>query len=108
LSHRLVIRLDAQRQLYDIADALTEWTGDRETGRDFIERIVAKCGKLAALGGKLGRSREDFGPGLRSSPLGHYLIVFRYDDPKMIVVSILDGRRDLPTLGGSFDETADD
>jgi len=98
LSHALFITTKARGDLAAIAEALVDWTGDADTGEAFTLRIVAKCERLAALGGQLGQSREDLGVNLRSSPLGHYLIIFRYGADELAVVAVVDGRRDLSTL----------
>ena len=46
----------------------------------------------------LGRSREELGPGLRSFPVGDYLIFYLPSKTGIVVVRVLSGYRDLDKL----------
>jgi toxin ParE1/3/4 len=48
-----------------------------------------------------GRSREELAPGLRSFPLGDYLIFYQPDAEGIVIIRVLSGYRDLASL---FDE----
>lgn len=44
------------------------------------------------------RPRDDLAPGLRSAPVGNYLIFFRIIEEGIEVIRVLHGARDLPKL----------
>ena len=46
----------------------------------------------------LGRSREDLAPGLRSLPLGRYVIFYQVISDAIAIVRVLHGARDLGPL----------
>jgi toxin ParE1/3/4 len=49
----------------------------------------------------VGRPRdEDLRPGLRSFPVGQYVIIYRIEDKDVRVLRVLHGRRDLQALLG--------
>jgi toxin ParE1/3/4 len=49
-----------------------------------------------------GRARdEDLRPGLRSFPVGEYVIIYRIQDEKVLVLRVLRGSRDITALLGS-------
>jgi toxin ParE1/3/4 len=60
----------------------------------FLHRIL-KQSQLLAEAPRLGRVRADLAPGLRSFPLGNYLIFYRQLDDGIEIVRILHGSRDL-------------
>ncbi|WP_428981003.1 type II toxin-antitoxin system RelE/ParE family toxin [Lichenibacterium dinghuense] len=106
----LVFRSAARHDLAEIAAHIARGSGDRETGRRFARRLDDHCRRLARLPGLLGRPRPEFGHGYRTSAHEGHLIVFRYADlegPRshLIVIRILDGRRD---LGAVFSEPETD
>ncbi len=62
------------------------------------ERFAAKVDrKCAALGcaPELGRAREEILPGIRSTPVGKYVLFYRIRGDVVEVLRILHGRRDL-------------
>jgi len=63
----------------------------------FVDRIQKKC-QLLAESPRIGRSRAELGPGLRSFPIGNYLIFYRSVHDGIEVVRILSGYRDLDAL----------
>jgi len=48
------------------------------------------------------RPRPEFGPGIRTIPIGRYIVILRVELPKVIVLRIVHGARDLPRLVKSF------
>lgn len=62
-----------------------------------IEDIVGRF-PLLAFHPDMGRAREDFAPGLRSFPVGNYLIFYCRDADGVEIVRVLHSRRDLPRL----------
>jgi toxin ParE1/3/4 len=82
------------------ADLDTLWLyvaerGGLETADRLIDTIIERFPHLAASPG-MGRAREDFAPGLRSFPVGDYLIFYRCTTGRIDIVRVLHGRRDLP------------
>ncbi len=63
----------------------------------FVLRVHAKCQELAESPG-IGRPRAELARGLRSFPLGSYLIFYREAEDGIEVVRVLSGYRDLPPL----------
>lgn len=70
---------------------------DPSTADRFIDRIDRKLRMLARSPG-VGRAREQLGPGLRSFPIGNYLIFYRAVPDGIVVVRVLSGYRDLDAL----------
>jgi toxin ParE1/3/4 len=47
----------------------------------------------------MGRARDaDLRPGLRSFPVGDFIIVYRIEDGDVLILRVLRGSRDLQTL----------
>ena len=42
--------------------------------------------------------RPEFGPNIRTIPIGRYIVILRVEGPKVIVLRIVHGARDLPRL----------
>jgi toxin ParE1/3/4 len=85
----------AQRDLVDI------WlyiANDSPAAADkFLDQIESIC-KLLSASPLLGRSREELGRGLRSFPVGDYLIFYTPMRAGIVVVRVLSGYRDLDKL----------
>lgn len=92
---RLVLLASAVADLTAILNYITRDSGSRATGRAFIEALRARCRKLAALPGTLGRARPELRPDIRSTPFRGYVIFFRYVEDRLEVVNILEGHRDV-------------
>jgi len=86
---------EASRDLEEIADFLAE--DDAFAAARLVDAIEEKCRALAAMPG-MGRARDEFAPGLRSSLSGRYLVFFRPVDDGIQVIRIVHGSRDLPKL----------
>ncbi|MEO5338311.1 MAG: type II toxin-antitoxin system RelE/ParE family toxin [Magnetospirillum sp. WYHS-4] len=65
----------------------------REAER-FINRIKDKCREIAASS-EMGRLREAFGSGVRTFPVGNYLIFYKPTRSGVIVLRIIHGARNL-------------
>ena len=64
----------AERDLSEIWDYIAE---DNESAADrTLREIDARC-HLLGQHPKMGRDRSDIGPGIRSFPVGNYLIFYR-------------------------------
>jgi toxin ParE1/3/4 len=47
---------------------------------------------------KAGRVRDDLRPGLRSYPVGEYIIIYAIEGPNAVILHVFPGRRDILTL----------
>jgi toxin ParE1/3/4 len=63
----------------------------------FLETLEETC-ELLAEHPELGRTRESLGAGLRSFPIGNYLIFYLIAPDGIRVVRIVYGGRDLPGI----------
>jgi len=45
-----------------------------------------------------GRRRDDLRPGIRSFPVGNYLLLYRIEDEDVLIQRVLHGSRDLRAL----------
>ena len=48
----------------------------------------------------IGRSRDELGAGMRSFPVGEYIIVYCVEDSDVLILRVVHGRRDLEALFG--------
>jgi toxin ParE1/3/4 len=78
---------------------LWEYIADDNVARAdaFIDDVDAKFHLLAEQP-MLGRSREELAPGLRSFPLGRYVIFYEVIPDGIAIVRVLHGARDLGPL----------
>jgi len=47
-----------------------------------------------------GRLRDDLRPGLRSFPVGQYVIIYRIDGIDVLILHVVHGRRDIEAMFG--------
>lgn len=102
---RLVYRAAARRALAEIAAHIARESGSRAVAESFVDKLTARCERLASLPGLFGRPRPDLGRDYRSLPFGNYVIFLRYadeDGPRsnLYVFHILHGARDIEALLG--------
>ena len=94
---RLRYSSEAVDNLAAIAAYITITTDSEKVARGLVEQLRARCRKIAALPGTLGRSRSDLRPDMRSVAYKNYVIFFRYLDDTLEVVAVLEGHRDIVT-----------
>ena len=63
----------------------------------FLDLLAQKC-ELLAGSPEMGRRRNDLGPGLRSFPVGRYVIFYRLAEEGIEVARVLSAYRDLGPL----------
>jgi toxin ParE1/3/4 len=92
----LIVKLPrAKCDLVEIWDHIAD---DSEFRADaFIDTIDRKIQALAARPG-MGRSRDELAEGLRSFPVGRYVIFYRVMRDGIEIVRVLHGSRDLSSL----------
>ena len=88
---------EAATELHEIWDYTAAQSGQRRTADYVIDAIVDRFALLARRP-HIGRPRDDLRPGLRSSTVGSYVILYRIDGDDVIVLRVIHGRRDLPAL----------
>jgi toxin ParE1/3/4 len=78
-------------------DDIWNYVAIRSGNMDTTDRFY-----LLATHPNIGRARdEDLRPGLRSFPVGEYVIIYRIHDEKVLVLRVLRGSRDITALLGS-------
>jgi toxin ParE1/3/4 len=91
----LITRPLAELDLIEIWDYIAE---NNETGADaFIDVIDQKLHTLAERP-NMGRPRPELAEGLRSFPIGRYVIFYRPIPDGVEIVRVLHGARDLETI----------
>lgn len=96
----IIKRPRVRSDLSEIWDYIAE---DNETKADaFVDLIDQKFQALAAHP-KLGRSRDELGEGLRSFPIGKYIIFYRVIPSGVEIVRVLHGSRDLNAMFNADD-----
>ncbi|MBF0269900.1 MAG: type II toxin-antitoxin system RelE/ParE family toxin [Alphaproteobacteria bacterium] len=85
----------ARRDLFEIADYIDSDRPGR--GMAFAQEIETAC-KLWAGMPLAGRTRDEISPGLRSFPVGQYIVFYRPIDDGILIIRVLHGMRDLKTL----------
>src|SRR4051794_8888702 len=90
------VRISAQAE----ADLKDIWVYIARSNAGAADKLIAgvieKYQSLASFP-LMGRSREELAQGLRSYPVGKYLIFYRPIDAGIEVVRVLHGARDLPS-----------
>jgi toxin ParE1/3/4 len=87
---------DAARE--DLLEIWSYIAGDNADAADgMIRAIVARFPKLASMS-QMGRRRDELSGGLRSFPVGNYVIFYRPIKNGVEIVRVLHGARDLPPL----------
>lgn len=84
-------------------DALEIWqhiAQDSESAADRFIDLLIHYFEILGENPRAGRRRDDLRRGYRSFPVGNYLIFYRIGRPGVRIMSIIHGRRDLPTLFG--------
>lgn len=70
---------------------------DAAAARRFRDATVRRIGLLRDFP-ESAQPRPEFGPGIRTIPIGRYIVVLRVALPKVIILRIVHSARDLPRL----------
>jgi toxin ParE1/3/4 len=85
-------------------DEVWYYVAQRSASVDIADRLVDSITDrffLLAEHPYLGRARdEDLRPGLRSFPVGEYLIIYRIEDMDVVILRVVHGRRNISALFG--------
>ncbi|SDL79603.1 type II toxin-antitoxin system RelE/ParE family toxin [Maricaulis salignorans] len=95
---QLVLTRPALDDLDHIARYIYTETGSIAAAQGFLEKLLARSRSMAASPFELGRPREELGPGIRSSVVGNYLIMTRYQGDVLLVLRYVEGHRALAHL----------
>ena len=70
---------------------------DVRAARRFRAKVIQRLALLQRLP-ESAQPRPEFGPGIRTIPIGHYIVILRVALPRVIILRILHGARDIPRL----------
>lgn len=88
----------AKDDLVQIKRYIAKRSGTDAVAMEFVGRLRAQCLRLAELPGQIGQLRPDLAPHLRSYAYGNYVILYRYRESVLEVISIIEGHRDIDAL----------
>ena len=97
MAHRLA--LQARADLDDIWEYILVESGSEAIADRQIDTITERFEFLANWP-RLGRARDDLRRGLRSYPVGDYIIFYRLQRRDVMIQRVLHGRRDIERLIG--------
>jgi toxin ParE1/3/4 len=98
MAHRRTPQADSD--LDDIWYYVASRSASLDIADRFIDSITDRFFVLARHP-NLGRTRdEDLRPGLRSFPVGDYLIIYRIDNEDVVILRVLRGSRNIAALFG--------
>ena len=92
---RLAFTPLAEQDLEAIADYISADNPMRALS--FVRELRAQCQRLT-INPSGYRLLSELGDGIRSCAHGHYIIFFEFDSDAVLIVRILHGARDLPTV----------
>jgi toxin ParE1/3/4 len=96
MAHRLAP--EAETDLDDIWYYVAKESGSIEIADRLIDSITERFYLLASHP-HIGRNRdEDLRPGLRSFPVGKYVIVYRVEGQDVLILHVFRGSRDIEAL----------
>lgn len=88
----------AKTDLLRIKRYIAKESGSNELALRYTEKLRQQCRKLADLPGTMGRARPELMEDVRSFPYDNYVILFRYSDSLLEIISIIEGHRDIEEL----------
>jgi toxin ParE1/3/4 len=98
--NRYIIAPIAKQDLKEINHYLIRFSP--AAARRLKEQIKQQCQSLATFP-EMGRKADNLAPGLRSFPVGDYLIFYRLGNKHIEIVRVLSGYRDLEAIFSSDD-----
>jgi toxin ParE1/3/4 len=88
----------ARADLIQIKRYIARESGSNAIAIRYTEKLRQQCRELAELPGIMGRARPELMEGIRSIAHGNYVILFRYNNDFVEIVSIIEGHRDIEEL----------
>jgi len=96
MAHRIAKR--AETDLDDIWPFTAKESGSTDVATRLVDSVTDRFWFLAGFP-NAGRSRaRDFGAGMRSFPVGEYVIVYCVEGDDVFILRVVHGRRDFETL----------
>jgi toxin ParE1/3/4 len=96
MAHR--VAPEAEAELDNIWYYVTKESGSVEIADRLIDSITERF-YLLACHPHIGRHRdEDLRPGLRSFPVGEYVIIYRVEEQDVLILHVFRGSRDIKAL----------
>ena len=97
MAHRLAPQVEVE--LDDIWYYIARDSGSIEIADRLIDSITDR---FFLLGDHpyVGRLRDDLRPGLRSFPVGQYVIIYRIDGEDVLILHVMHGRRNIEATFG--------
>ncbi len=95
MAHRLAPQASAE--LDDIWLDIARGSGSIERADRVVDRITRRF-HLLATHPHIGRERSDLRPGLRGFPVDTTIILYRIVGEDVLILHVLDGRRDIAAL----------
>jgi toxin ParE1/3/4 len=92
---KVVFRQRAWRDLESIDKRIRE--EDPGAAERFRANVLRRIGLLQSSP-EAAQPRPDFGPDIRTIPIGRYVVILRVTVPKVTILRVLHGARDLPKL----------
>jgi toxin ParE1/3/4 len=88
---------EAAADLDDIWEFVASRSSSLETADRLIDTVIERFLLLARFPG-IGRRRDDLRSGLRSLPVGQYLVFYRLEGDDVLILRVLHGARDVEAL----------
>ncbi len=96
MAHRLAP--EAEAELDDLWLYIAKKSGSMDVADRLVDSITQRLYRLSR-NPFMGRSRdEDLRPGLRSFPVGEYIIIYRIEDEDVMILHIVRGSRNIQAL----------
>jgi toxin ParE1/3/4 len=98
MAHRL--SPEAEAELDGIWYYIATESGSIDVADRFIDSLTGRF-YLLSLSPYIGRrGDEDLRPGMRSFPVGEYIILYRVEDEDVLILHVVQGSRDIEALFG--------
>lgn len=95
-----LLSLEAEAELDGIWYYIATESGNADIADRIIDSLTDRF-RLLALNPYVGRRRdEDLRPGMRSFPVGQYIVLYRVEDGDVRILHVVQGRRDIQMLFG--------
>ncbi len=92
---KLAVTAQARQDLLEIEEYIGK--DNAKEAAVFVQRLTERFAELMESPG-IGRKRDYLAEGMRSSRVGDYLIFYRVQGEKLVVIHVLHGARDLPKM----------
>ena len=96
-----ILSPEVEAELDDIWFFIATGSGSADIADRFIDSLTERF-YLLALHPRIGRRRDhDLRPGIRSFPVGNYVILYRLEDEDVRILHVIRGSRNIESLFGS-------